>query len=264
MIKESIKFENSTVFEGITSIRALVEAKRNGVNDRIINEVIYDAERESGGKITRELSFLKHAAKEFGFSLTASDRESIEKITLGTSHGGIIAKCGERRIPYIEENKSNILPYGFYVMIEGIEDPYNFGYALRSLYALGASGIVLPERNWLAAAGVVARSSAGASEMITSYVSNDTEKTVGIFKQLGYKVVAADEKTDIILQEADLSMPIFLIVGGEKRGISKKILSLVDTRVKIDYGRSFNASLSAASAVTVFGYEIHRQNQKQK
>ncbi len=28
-------------------------------------------------------------------------------------------------------------------MLEGIEDPYNFGYAVRSLYAAGADAIVL-------------------------------------------------------------------------------------------------------------------------
>ena len=39
--------------------------------------------------------------------------------------------------------KAKIKENGFYVMIEGIEDPYNFGYALRSLYAAGADGVIL-------------------------------------------------------------------------------------------------------------------------
>lgn len=260
MIKESIKFEKSTVFEGMTSIRALLEARENGINDRPINEILYDEEREKSGKISKEVAYLKKISGNFGFSVRSSNSEYINSITLGNSHGGIVAKCGERTLPLISESKDKLLPCGFYIMIEGIEDPYNFGYAIRSLYALGASGIVLPARNWLSAAGVVARSSAGASELMPSFLAESAPEAIDIFRQNGYKIVAADEDTEITLANADLSYPLFVIVGGEKRGISKNILSAVDVKVKIDYGRNFRASLSAASAVTVFGYEIYRQN----
>ena len=53
---------------------------------------------------------------------------------------------------------------------------------------------------------------------------------------------------------------LLLVCGGEKRGISRRVLDTVDLRVKIPYGREFRASLSAASAVTMFAYEIMRQN----
>ena len=56
--------------------------------------------------------------------------------------------------------------------------------------------------------------------------------------------------------------PLLMIVGGEKRGISRGLLDLADTLVKIPYGREFKASLSAASATTMFAYEIMRQNRQ--
>ena len=146
-------------------------------------------------------------------------------------------------------------------MIQGIEDPYNFGYSLRSLYALGVDGIILPPRNWMSAAGVVCRSSAGASEMLTMYES-EPESAVEIFKNRGYKIVCAEENTDNVLGQCPLPLPILLIVGGEKRGISKNVLDNADILVRIDYGRDFAASLSAASATTIFAYEIMRQNPK--
>ena len=86
------------------------------------------------------------------------------------------------------------------------------------------------------------------------------EDAVLEFKRRGYSVVCADERTDNILGKCDLPLPILLIVGGEKRGISREILNLADVLVKIDYARDFNASLSAASATTMFAYEIMRQN----
>ena len=145
-------------------------------------------------------------------------------------------------------------------MIEGIEDPYNFGYALRSLYACGCDGIILPERNWMSAAGVVCRSSAGASELFSIYKASDASDAVLEMKKRGYTVVCAHEDTDNLLGKCELKKPLLLIVGGEKRGISEKITELADIKVKIDYAREFRASLSAASAATMFAYEIMRQN----
>ena len=196
--------------------------------------------------------------EKYGFELVESNQEHLEKITLGSSHGGIVAITTDRTIPklssdFIENNT------GFYCMIDGIEDPYNFGYALRSLYACGVDGVILPERNWLTSAGIVCRSSAGASEMI-KFTTATCEDTVEIFKNSSYKIVCADMDTDNILGTTSLPFPLLLIVGGEKRGISRKILDSADIKVKIPYAREFKASLSAASATTMFAYEIMRQN----
>lgn len=256
MIKEADKFGASSLMEGMTSIRAVLKNQDNPVhNDRKILEIIYDAARYD--KIKKEIGYLSRQGEKYGFKVTESDKETIEKHTLGNSHGGIIALCTDRTIPSL--TKSDIKPSGFYVMIQGIEDPYNFGYALRSLYSFGVDGIILPERNWMTAAGVVCRASAGASELFPIYTS-DALAASDMFKDRGYKVVSADLRTDDVLGKTELKLPIFLIVGGEKRGISKELLEKSDIIVKIPYAQSFDASLSAASATTIIGYEIMRQN----
>ena len=89
---------------------------------------------------------------------------------------------------------------------------------------------------------------------------SESSSAVDIFKKKGYKIVCADERTDNLLGKCELKLPILLIVGGEKRGISREILDKCDILVKIDYPREFKASLSAASAATMFAYEIARQN----
>jgi 23S rRNA (guanosine2251-2'-O)-methyltransferase len=256
MIKEKIKFQDSCVFEGMTSIRAIIKSIDNSVSDRRIEKILYDESRIA--KISKEIGYFKAVMDKYGFSLEASDETELEKITLGTSHGGIVALCSERKIPKLD-GSSFIETNGFYAMIEGIEDPYNFGYALRSLYATGCSGIILPERNWMSAAGVVCRSSAGASELFPIY-SADPLFAVDYFKAQNYTVVCGDLRTDKILGKCELKKPLLLIIGGEKRGISKKLLDKCDIKVKIDYSRDFSASLSAASAATMFAYEIMRQN----
>ena len=256
MQKESIKFEHSTTLEGMTSIRALLSARKNGTNNRPILRVLYDASREK--KLEKELRYLQKMAMEHGFSLDAVTANEIDELSLGNSHGGLVAICGNRDLPRLNAEISKI-PAGFYVMIQGIEDPYNFGYALRSLYACGADGVILCERNWLSAAGVVARASAGASELFPVYVS-EPEEAVSLFHSIGHTVVCADERTGNILGKTPLKKPLLLIVGGERRGISRAVLDQADTLVKIPYGRDFRASLSAASAATIMAYEIQRQN----
>ena len=258
MQKEERKFCDSCVFEGMTSIRAIIKAFDNGTNDRKINKILFDKDRIA--KISKEIGYFKAVSQKYGFDIVESSKEELEKLTLGTSHGGIVAITENRTIHKIDD--SIVLPEnGFFAMIQGIEDPYNFGYSLRSLYAVGADGIILPPRNWMSAAGVVCRSSAGASELFEMYESDPLE-AVKFFKDRGYKIVCAEENTDNILGKCELPLPILLIVGGEKRGISRAVLDLADMLVKIDYAREFNASLSAASATTMFAYEIMRQNKR--
>ena len=256
MIKEEVKFINSTVFEGMTSIRAILRAHDQEIARRQIKEILYDVDRLS--KISKEIGYLRAVSDKYGYSLRESAAEEIDTLTLGSSHGGIVAICEERIIPSLTAS-SPIKKDGFYCMIQGIEDPYNFGYALRSLYACGCDGIILPERNWMSAAGVVARSSAGASELLPMFTADPLD-TADRFKALGYTIVCAEEKTENVLGKCEMKLPILLIVGGEKRGISKSLIERADTLVKINYAREFRASLSAASATTMFAYEIMRQN----
>ena len=256
MRKESEQFTDSTILEGMTSIRALIHAKDAGLNDRPIEVIYYD---RSDKARERDVAYLQAKRAEYGYRMEPMARADIEAMAIGNTHGGLIARCGTRSLPALADSSAFLCENGFYAMIDGIEDPYNFGYAIRSLYACGADGLILGERNWFSAAGVVCRSSAGASESIPVFISSP-EDAVRFFREKGYLTVAADLRTDNELGKTPLPKPILLICGGEKRGISRRVLDLVDLRVKIPYGRDFRASLSAASATTIFSYEIMRQN----
>ena len=192
MQKEEIKFADSTVFEGMTSIRAILKGNDLSVNNRRIRKIMFSKKRYKS--IFKEVGYLKAISEKGGFTVEESDDEQINKLTLGNTHGGIIAVAESRSFPALTST-DQIRSNGFYAMIEGIEDPYNFGYSLRSLYAMGCDGIILCERNWRSAAGVVARSSAGASEIFEMY-EGDPVEIVNIFKEKGYTIVCAEEKTE--------------------------------------------------------------------
>ncbi len=250
--------ENLTpdLFEGMTAISALLDPAVAGFNDRRILSVFVDKTRVE--KKAREIAFLRRKSEELGFPIIEVKPEDLDALTSGKTHGGIVATASERSIPALVDSKESIRENGFYVFLEGIEDPYNFGYTLRSLYAAGADGVILPPRNWMGVAGLVARSSAGTSEKMPLFVAEPGE-VIPFFHECGYRAVCAEIRDSVELWEADLARPLLLVIGGEKRGISRAVLDEADLRVRIGYGGDFRGSLSSAASAAVLGFEVLRQ-----
>ena len=144
-----------------------------------------------------------------------------------------------------------------------MEDPFNFGASVRALYAAGADGLVLRPRNWLSAAGTVARASAGASELIPTALAETAAEAAAFFRARGLQVACAtDERGSVSLYDADLTVPLFLLLGGEKRGITRSFLDQADLKLRIPYGRAMPHSLGTASATAVIAFEIMRQRSR--
>ena len=141
------------LFEGMTSISAVIKSIVEGLSDRRIIAVLCSLDRVK--QKSREIAFLKRNAEVMGFDVLEVSSDFIDKLTLGDTHGGIVAICTKRSFPSISVN--NLTSTSFYALIDGIEDPYNFAYSIRSLYAAGVDGIILPQRNWMDYSGVVAR-----------------------------------------------------------------------------------------------------------
>ena len=246
---------DNIVFEGMTCISALLHALDDHSSRRNIIEILFDKDKASSKR--RELGFLKAKAIQHNFKLTLVSKETIDQITNGNTHGGIVAVCTQRTIPYLSTELIN--KNGVYYIFEGIEDPYNFGYMIRSVYAAGADGIIMSPRNWLSAASVVAKSSAGTSELIDMFISEPVD-AVEVFKSLGFKVICAGIRDSENVYDADLKQPLLVIIGGEKRGISRSILDKADKIVRIDYGREFRGSLPSVAATSIISFEILRKN----
>ena len=244
------------LFEGMTSISALLNTSSD-VNDRRILTVYVDQTKQKSK--ARELSFLRVKAAEHGFAIEFLLPDEIEQLASGKTHGGILARVTARTIPSIKE--LSLPEKGFFVYLEGMEDPYNFGYTLRSLYAAGVDGVLLPERNWMSASGIVARASAGTSERMPLYTAA-SEEIAPLFHKHGYRMLCAGIRDSVSIFEEHFAFPLLLVIGGEKRGISHALLESADAVVRIDYGRPFMGSLSAASAASVIAFELFRQNIK--
>ncbi len=256
---EEEKFIVSDRLEGMTSISALIKAIEAGTNERKILKIFFDREKCKSKRA--ELGFLRAKSVQLGFEIELVSAEEIQQISIGTTHGGVLAECTPRNLPELES--SFIKENGVYFLLDGVEDPYNFGYAVRSLFAAGVDGLLLPPRNWMGAAGVVARASAGASERMNIFVGDPTN-AVKLMKEKGYRVICAGIRDSVSLYDAELSGPLLVILGGEKRGISRALLDEADQIVRIDYGSDFGGSLSTSAAAAVFAFEILRVHREFK
>lgn len=236
------------IIEGKVSIEAVMESGFRTVNSIWINK---NKRRDRFRKILA-------AAKKQKIEVKFVSGDQLAEHATGKSHGGILAFVSAREFLPAEEmirGKEN----GFIAMIDGIEDPYNFGFAVRSLYASGCDGLIVRPRNWMDSTTIVARSSAGATERIPMAVMETAEDAAEFFQSQGYEVFATSNRDAEDLYEVDLTGKVFLFIGGEKRGVTRSFLNHCDRLLRIPYGREFAQSISAEAAAAVIGFEISRQ-----
>ena len=238
------------IVEGSISVKAVLLS-----GSRPIEEIFIDRSKKS-----KDISFIIHEAERKNVKTNIMDTENFSLIVNGRTHGGVAAEVGERKYTDPEELFAAENP--FIILLEGVEDPYNFGDALRSLYAAGATGLIVPERNWMSAAETVVRASAGASEYIPTAACADLGDVILRSKKYGIKTFCAERRDAIPLYEADLTCPVIMAIGGELRGLSRKVTDNSDGNLYIPYGSTFRNALSASAASAVCAFEIMRQRQQ--
>ncbi len=244
---------NLTVIRGYISVSAVIKGGK-----REMKRIVFDTERYN--KIMQSKYHYNEkkqyaTLKNSGVPVEYFSAEEFLHFTDGDTAGGIAAEVGERIFCTPEKLLCNKKAY--ILVLDGIEDPYNFGYVLRTVYAAGADGVILPTRNFFTASDTVIRSSAGASEYLEIAVTDDLGYTVSLASAAGFAVAATGKTKDSVsVYSANLSRPLCLILGGEKRGISKSVLEKSNVTLCIPYPRNCNYSLSASAAANIIAFQI--------
>ena len=243
----------TAVLEGHIAIRAALES-----GSRALTRVLIDRDKRDRNGDLRRIAALAERAR---IPVERVSAEAINTLANGQTHGGALAECGPRHFVELADLLSAGGQVPFVVMIDGVEDPFNFGQAIRALYAAGAHGLVVRPRNWMSAASIVARSSAGASERIPTAIAETAEDAAHFFRGQGLTIATTAKQRAVSLYAADLSGPLFLLVGGEKRGVTRSFQESADLIIEIPYGRAFPESLGTTAATAVLAFEIMRQRQ---
>ncbi|HEX7171557.1 MAG TPA: RNA methyltransferase [Candidatus Limnocylindria bacterium] len=207
----------------------------------------------------RRLGRLRALAGKHEVLIEQVEPELIDELATGRTHGGVIALVGPRRERGIGALLREVGEGSLVVMLDGIEDPFNHGQAVRALYAAGVDGLVV-RRSWETAAATVTRASAGATELLPTARTGSAEDAAAACRLAGMRVACAvaDEDADE-LSASDLTGGLFLLIGGERRGVTRSFLEHADQRVRIGYGREGAPELGAAISAAIIGFEALRQ-----
>jgi 23S rRNA (guanosine2251-2'-O)-methyltransferase len=236
------------VLEGHVSVEAALEARVRHVH-RVW------AARPGDRRLRR----LRALARDHDVLIDEVEPDVIDEVARGRTHGGVIALVGARRERSIGELVSEVGEGSLVVMLDGIEDPFNQGQAVRALYAAGVDALV-GRRSWETAVGTVTRASAGTTELLPTARVSSAEEAADSCRRAGMRVavtVADPEATE--LTEADLRGGLFVLVGGERRGVTRSFVEQADLRLRIGYGRPEAPELGAAASAAVLGFEALRQ-----
>ena len=189
------------------------------------------------------------------------DVAEIDALTKGRSHGGLAALCTPKPAFVIDKllelcGKLNAPP--FLLLIEGTEDAQNLGYTLRSAEALGAHAVLLKKHVWNFDGTAVSRASSGAFERLPLVQIEHAEKELGPLQRAGIKFYGCIAGAKRTIYDLDLTGPVLLAIGGERRGLSGALREMCDgfVRIPIITGAS---SLSLNHAATVVMAEVMRQ-----
>lgn len=241
------------VISGHISIDAALRAGNREIHKIFMTEGVYK----------KSFTRVKKQAETQSVPMKICDRTELDEFMRGLQHGDLIAEVGEHLTAEVTEI-NNTLRFPYLVYLDGIEDPYTFGYSVRALYAAGIEDLIVSARNWGQSENVMVRASAGAYEYMNVFTADSPEIALAHLKPLGYRVVCLTKNnSSLSIYEADLSNPLLVLIGGEKRGIKRSALNKSDLIVNIPYRKKFDQSLSTISAVTVTAFEICRRIRSQ-
>jgi 23S rRNA (guanosine2251-2'-O)-methyltransferase len=196
------------------------------------------------------------AARAAGIRVEDRDRKSLDQAAgPDARHQGVLAWLGA----FTYSDVTALLPDqgpALLLALDGVEDPRNLGAILRSAYLLGAHGVIIPEHRAAQVTSLVAKSSAGASELLPIAQVKNLVRTLDELRDLGLWRVALDATPDAQpIETLDATLPLCLVLGAEGTGVRPLVSSHCDFHAMIPMPAeraaigSFNVSVAAALAL---------------
>ena len=182
----------------------------------------------------------------------------LAQMTGGAVHQGIAlqtAAADTLNLPDLIDGCSELNEPPLLLALDGLTDPHNLGAIVRSAEALGAHGVVLPQRRSAGLTGSVAKVAAGALEHLPVARVVNLNRSLETLKDAGYRVVGLAEEGDQTLEEVDLEGPLVVVTGSEGQGLSMLTRRHCDQLIRIPL-RGVTPSLNASVATALCLYEV--------
>lgn len=139
---------------------------------------------------------------------------------------------------------------GLILVLDGVQDPRNFGAIIRSAEIFGVLGIIIPERNSVHINETVVKTSTGAIEHVDIVKVKNISESLKDLKKLGYWVYGADGDGEKVYCDEKYPEKTAIVLGSEGFGIRKKVKENCDILIKIPmYGKINSLNVSVAGGI---------------
>jgi 23S rRNA (guanosine2251-2'-O)-methyltransferase len=145
-----------------------------------------------------------------------------------------------------------------FLLLDGIEDPRNFGSILRVADAGGVHGVVIQSHRSASLTAEAVKASAGASEHVLISMVPNIKHAMRAMKDSGIDIIGAEAEGETAVWETDLTGPVALVVGSEAEGMRRTVKEHCDRIVRLPMQGRVN-SLNASVATGIIIFEIMRQ-----
>jgi 23S rRNA (guanosine2251-2'-O)-methyltransferase len=193
--------------------------------------------------------------------VTVTRKEFLERMTKGGVHQNIVGLLKKTSFADAEDILSHWKKEGvkaLFLILDGIQDPQNFGSLIRTALGCGVHGIFIPKDRSVGITPVVMKASAGAiAHLPIARVVNITN-TIEALKREGVWVYGASGEAGDLIYQLDLDVDVAIVIGAEGKGIRPLVKKKCDKLFSIPMRgplSSFNASIAGGMIL----YEVVRQ-----
>ena len=199
-------------------------------------------------------------AKDNGAVIDEVEPMRLDQITGRANHQGIAAQIAPYSYIELEDLISNAkaVTDPVIVVADGITDPHNLGAIIRTAEAIGAHGLVIPQRRAAGITSTVMKVAAGALETFPVSRVVNLGRALEQLKEEGFWIYGTAVTGSEPLQSVKFSGPVVLVVGGEGEGLGMLTQRSCDVLVSIPL-QGKTPSLNASVATGMALYEIYRQ-----
>jgi 23S rRNA (guanosine2251-2'-O)-methyltransferase len=173
-------------------------------------------------------------------------------------HQGFLAKMAAFPYDRVEDMLSAAKPRPLFGLLDGLQDPHNFGAIIRSAHVLGVNALFVPTHGQVEVTAQVARSSAGAVNHIPIAQADDIVALAEQLRSRGIRVIGTSQRASQSIGDCDLARSAAIVIGNEGTGIRNELLAVCDELVTIPQFGALE-SLNAAVSAGILFYEAQRQ-----
>jgi 23S rRNA (guanosine2251-2'-O)-methyltransferase len=211
----------------------------------------------NGAQLTGTLADAVAQAKAQDIPVEMVDKRLLESRLHGLNHQGVILECSEYPYSDLDDMLSlaksrNEMP--FILLLDHLQDPQNLGTLLRTAEIVGIHGVIIPGRRAAEITPSVVNASSGAVEHLHIAVVTNLAQSIEKLQKHGVWVVGIedDEKAQYY-DQADLNMPLAVVLGSEGAGMARLTRERCDFMVKLPmHGQIQSLNVAVAGSVVLY------------